>query len=68
MIDLNSNIPDYGRTTLYLSFLCNEESITMGKNWQDRARGMLLLGSLFICANIHCGKLYFESNENSQEN
>ena len=62
--------PDYAKAALYMSFMCNEASLTMTKSPQDRAIGVLLLGSLFLCGHIHTCELYFKEkdNENWKEN
>jgi hypothetical protein len=62
--------PVYGLIALSLSHLCNQESTKMSNCPQDRARGMLFLGALFLCANIHTSMLYFQAvdNENREEN
>lgn len=61
---------NYGLIALHLSCVCNAESTKMSNCPQDRARGMLFLGALFLCVNIHTANLYFQEkdNENSQEN
>lgn len=51
---------DYGKLTLNLSLICQSEARLISKNAEDRARGMLFLGALFISANIHSANLYFE--------
>lgn len=55
---MNQPIPDYGKATLYLSFLCNEASDDSADVQKYRARTMLFFGSLLICAAIQSSKIH----------
>lgn len=48
---------------LHLKILCDIETPKMKKTSQDRARGALFLGLLFVCVNICAGDVYFNNKE-----
>lgn len=48
---------------LHLKMLCDVETPKMKKTSQDRVRGMLFLGLLFISANICAADIYFGTKE-----
>jgi hypothetical protein len=50
-------MPDYGKATLYLSFLINDASLDLADMERLKAKTMLFFGSLLICAAIQCDKM-----------